>query len=78
VGIAIIIYLLGAKASQTMNISLTSIENNAVFDLVTPDGIMLKQEVTNANLVLPLNGDYKIIVGGTRGNATYELSVEIK
>jgi hypothetical protein len=61
-----------------MNISLTSIENNAVFDLVTPDGIMLKQEVTNANLVLPLNGDYKIIVGGTRGNATYELSVEIQ
>ena len=72
------IYLLGARAAQTMNISLSSVENNAVFDLVTPNGVMIKQGVTSASLVLPLNGDYKVIVGGTRGNATYQLYVEIK
>ena len=71
------IYLLGAKASQIMTISLTSLENNAVFDLVSPNNTLIKKEVTNANLVLPSNGDYKIIVGGTRGNATYNLYVEI-
>ncbi|MEA5536814.1 hypothetical protein [Crocosphaera sp. XPORK-15E] len=71
------IYLVGASAQQTMKISLSSLENNAVFDLVTPKGTVIKKEVTSANLVLPLNGDYKIIVGGTRGNATYQLFVEI-
>ncbi len=71
------IYLLKANGSQIMTISLTSLENNAVFDLVSPNNTILKQEVTNTNLVLPVNGDYKIIVGGTRGNATYNLYVEI-
>ncbi|MEA5511754.1 hypothetical protein VB715_18440 [Crocosphaera sp. UHCC 0190] len=71
------IYLVGASAQQTMKISLSSLENNAVFDLVTPQGAVIKKEVTSANLVLPLSGDYKIIVGGTRGNATYQLYVEI-
>ncbi|MEA5536914.1 hypothetical protein [Crocosphaera sp. XPORK-15E] len=71
------IYLVGASAQQTMKISLSSLENNAVFDLVTPQGTVIKKEVTSVNLVLPLNGDYKIIVGGTRGNATYQLYVEI-
>ncbi len=72
------IFLLGAKASQKMNIFLTSLEDNAVFNLVIPNNITLKQKVTNASVILPLNGDYKIIVGGTRGNATYESVVEIK
>lgn len=71
------IYLLRANASQIMTISLTSLEDNAVFDLVSPNNTILQQEVTNTNLVLPINGDYKIIVGGTRGNATYNLYVEV-
>ena len=71
------IYLLRANQSQIMTISLTSLGNNAVFDLVSPDNIILKAEVTDTNLVLPINGDYKIIVGGTRGNANYNLYVEI-
>ncbi|MEL4895340.1 hypothetical protein [Crocosphaera sp. Alani8] len=71
------IYLLRANKSQIMTISLTSLENNAVFDLVSPNNTLLKQEVTKTNLVLPINGDYKIIVGGTRGNATYNLYVEV-
>ncbi len=60
-----------------MTISLTSLENNAVFDLVSPNTTILNKGVTNTHLVLPANGDYKIIVRGTRGNATYNLYVEI-
>ncbi|MDJ0578784.1 hypothetical protein [Crocosphaera sp.] len=71
------IYLLRANQSQIMKISLTSLENNAVFDLVSPNNTILTEEVTDIGLVLPMNGDYKIIVGGTRGNATYNLYVEI-
>ena len=72
------IYLLRANASQIMTISLTSLENNAVFDLLSPDNKIITQEVTNTSIILPSNGDYKIIVGGTRGNASYELYVQIK
>lgn len=72
------IYLMGAKAAQTMIITITSVENNAVFDVMSPSGQLLAQEKTTYRLVLPKTGDYKIIVGGTRGNASYKLKVEIK
>jgi hypothetical protein len=71
-------YLLGAKQGQQMNLKITSLENNAVFDVIAPDGKAIKQESTNWSGELPANGDYQIVVGGTRGNATYELTVEIK
>jgi hypothetical protein len=71
-------YLLGAKLGQQMNLKITSLENNAVFDVIAPDGKTIKQEATTWSGKLPANGDYQIIVGGTRGNASYELTVEIK
>jgi hypothetical protein len=72
------IYLLGAKAGQNMTVSITSLENNAVFDIITPNQKILKQEAMSWSTKLPANGDYRIVVGGTRGNATYKLRVEIK
>lgn len=72
------IYLLGANKGQQMNVNITSLENNAVFDVVSPNGQILQQETKNWSGELPQNGDYKIVVGGTRGNATYELTTEIK
>lgn len=71
-------YLVGAKKGQQMNLKITSLENNGVFDIISPTGKTLEQEATNWNGTLPVNGDYQIVVGGTRGNATYKLSVEIK
>ena len=70
-------YTLGAAAGQTMNVSITSLEDNAVFDLVGPEGAPLDTEVTTSTVTLPLDGDYVVVVGGTRGNATYELVVSI-
>ncbi len=71
-------YLLGAIKGQQMNLKMTSLENNAVFDVISPDGEILQQEATNWSGKLPENGDYQVVVGGTRGNASYELTVEIK
>ena len=71
-------YLLGAKQGQQMNLTITSLENNAVFDVTASDGKTIKQEARTWNGKLPVNGDYQIVVGGTRGNATYELTVEIQ
>lgn len=71
-------YLLNAKAGQRMTVSISSVEENAVFDIIAPNQQTIAQDVTNSSVVLPARGDYRIVVGGTRGNATYKLRVAIK
>ncbi len=71
------VYVLGAAAGQTMSVTITSVEDNAVFDLYPPSGAALIAQTTAADLSLPADGDYQIVVGGTRGNATYDLDVTI-
>lgn len=71
------IYLISAKAGQTMKVSITSLEKNAVFDLIAPNKDLIQGEITSKNLKLPATGNYEVIVGGTRGNASYKLRVEI-
>ncbi|HBB31163.1 MAG TPA: hypothetical protein DDZ80_20765 [Cyanobacteria bacterium UBA8803] len=71
-------YLLGAKAGQNMTVSITAVEDNAVFDIIAPNRATIEQEKTSASVTLPTTGDYSIIVSGTRGNATYKLEVEIE
>ncbi|MBI4805566.1 MAG: hypothetical protein HY795_10060 [Desulfovibrio sp.] len=79
------IYLVGAKASQTMVVEISSTEKNAVFQLRIPGkgehylpGAGEEDDATSWRGALPQAGTYKIIVGGTRGNAEYSLRVEIK
>lgn len=76
-------YLLGAKAGQRMSVRITSLEKNAVFQIENPEGAYLENagdgdDQTTWTGTLPDKGDYKIIVGGTRGNASYKLSVSIR
>lgn len=71
-------YLVSANKRQTMTVSITSLEKNAVFDIQGPKGRLLKQEGTSWSGVLPSTGDYRIVVSGTRGNATYRLRVTVK
>lgn len=76
-------YILGAKAGQTMSVKITSVENNAVFQIENPDGEYLENagdgdDAMNWRGSLADKGDYKIIVGGTRGNASYKLTVSIR
>lgn len=70
-------YTLEAAAGQTMIVSIVSLEDNAVFDIYGPSDVLLAAEGTTASIVLPADGNYVIIVGGTRGNASYDLTVEI-
>ena len=76
-------YIVGAKAGQKMSVKITSVESNAAFFIEKPGGGYLKNagegdDQTAWTGTLPGDGDYKIIVAGTRGNATYKLSVTIK
>lgn len=76
-------YILGARAGQTMSVKITSVEKNAVFSIEGPDGEYLPgagetDDATRVTASLPMNGDYKVVVGGTRGNATYKLTVSIR
>ena len=76
-------YILGAGAGQMMTVGIKSLEDNAVFQIENPDGEYLDgagetNDATTFYGQLPDKGDYKIIVGGTRGNASYKLTVTIK
>ena len=76
-------YILGARAGQTMIVHITSREKNAVFTILGPDATALAgaeegTDATDWTGELPLNGDYSIWVGPTRGNATYTLEVTIR
>lgn len=77
------IYILGAKAGQQMTVRVTAVENNAAFQIEGPHGEYLEgagemDDATNVTVRLPQTGDYRIVVGGTRGNATYKLTVAIR
>ena len=76
-------YTIGAKAKQTMTVKITSVEKNAVFQIQTPNGLYVAgadegDDAMSWSGSLPETGDYQIIVGGTRGNAAYKLTVSVK
>ncbi len=71
------LYTLAAQGGQVMYLNITSVEDNAVFDVISPSQEVLVLEATNEELLLQETGNYQIIVGGTRGNATYFLDVAI-
>lgn len=77
------VYILRGNAGQLMNVSISSTENNAVFQIKGPDGAELAGARSGDDTMkwsgkLPRTGDYRIVVGGTRGNATYKLTVGIR
>jgi hypothetical protein len=77
-------YYLGAKAGQTMSVKITSTEKNAAFQIYfhgeeeSLPGAGDDDDATNWSGQLPIDNEYVIVVGGTRGNATYALTISIK
>ena len=71
------LYKLTAQGGQKMNLSISSVEDNAAFDVISPSGSILGREMKEEEIYLPERGEYKVVVGGTRGNATYELDIAI-
>ncbi|MEL6879870.1 MAG: hypothetical protein AAFP09_05045 [Cyanobacteria bacterium J06607_10] len=72
------LYRVTAQGGQQMTLLISSLENNARFDVVGPTGRILARETGEDNILLPHTGEYQIVVGGTRGNATYDLEIEIR
>jgi hypothetical protein len=77
-------HTVAAKAGQTLDVNITSDENNAVFQIYLPgekDTLPGAGEMDDAKKYsgkVPTDGEYVIIVGPTRGNATYKLSYSVK
>jgi hypothetical protein len=77
-------YYLGAKKGQTMSVKITSEEDNAVFQVYLPGeeealpGAGDGDDAKDWSGELPSDAEYVIVVGGTRGNASYTLKVSIE
>jgi hypothetical protein len=77
-------YYVGAKAGQRMSVKITSTEKNAVFQIYfhgeeeSLPGAGDGDDATSWSRELPIDNEYVIVVGGTRGNASYALTISIK
>lgn len=76
-------YVVAARAGQSMTVSISSVERNAVFSVAGPQGEFMKgageeDDATHWSGKLPDSGDFSVEVGGTRGNAEYSLTVIVK
>jgi hypothetical protein len=77
-------YYIGAKAGQKMTVKITSLEKNAVFQIYyrgeeeSLPGAGDGDDATHWSGELPIANEYVIVVGGTRGNASYTLTISIK
>jgi hypothetical protein len=77
-------YYIGARKGQKMTVKITSLEKNAVFQVYfhgeeeALPGADEGDDATNWSGELPIDNEYVIVVGGTRGNASYTLTVSIK
>ena len=72
-------YRLRASARQTLTVHITSVENNAVFEIFAPrSGRSLAGVGNDWSGELPRSGDYTIVVSSERGNADYTLEVTVR
>ncbi len=75
-------YTLSAKAGETLEVMVTSLEDNAAFTILGPDNKPLPgteegKDCTDWAKPVPADGTYAILVGSTRGNAAYTLKVDM-
>jgi hypothetical protein len=75
-------YSLSMLAGEILDVQITSLEGNAVFSILGPDQVALPGTEEGKDTMLwavpiPADGAYSILVGPTRGNATYTLKVRV-
>ena len=74
-------YGLVASAGQRMEITITSLEENASFDVLTPSGEYLINEIAGQQFefssILPEDGEYLITTNALRGNVSFDLNISI-
>lgn len=67
-----------------MSVSITALEKNAAFSIYEPKtedtipGTEEENDPTEWSGTLSKSGEYRIVVGGTRGNASYQLQVKVE
>lgn len=76
-------YTLSLVKGEIMDVLLSSTESNAAFTILGPDqnplpGTEEGKDTFQWSIVAPVDGTYAILVGPTRGNATYALQVQVK
>lgn len=77
-------YIIGAKEGQTMTVRIKSVEDNAVFQIYFAgeqealEGAGDGDDATHWSGKLITTTDYIIVVGASRGNASYKLEVKIE
>ena len=86
-------YTITARAGQRMEVTISSVENNGVFQIYAPGwtdkpgegpdgkplpGVEPGTDAMRFAGVLPVSGRYLIVAGSTRGGTTFRLSVAIK
>ncbi|OJJ15783.1 hypothetical protein BKI52_36290 [marine bacterium AO1-C] len=77
-------YVLGVRQGQTMEVKISALEDNAVFQIKDVragkylSGAAEGQDARKWKGKLPSSGNYEIVVGGTRGNASFTISFSIK
>jgi len=78
------VYTVRARAGQMVAINVSALENNAAFSLYEAGelqpvtGTREEDDATTWNGKLRRDGAFRIVVGGTRGNANYNLRLSIK
>jgi hypothetical protein len=78
------VYLITVHSGQVMSVSISALEKNAAFSIYEPkakeaiSGTEEKNDPTQWRGTLSKTGEYRIVVGGTRGNASYKLQVTVK
>lgn len=78
------VYFIKVRSGQVMFISISALEKNAVFSVYEPEakraipGTEEEKDSTQWSSPLSKTGKYRIVVGGTRGNASYKLRVTVK
>jgi hypothetical protein len=75
-------YSLNMLAGEILSVVISSLEGNASFSIIGPDqnpmpGTEEYKSTIQWSIPIPADGAYAILVGPTRGNATYTLNVQV-
>jgi hypothetical protein len=75
-------YTLSMQTGEILSVVISSLEGNASFSILDPSqtpmpGTEEYKEAIQWSIVAQTEGEYSIIVGPTRGNATYTLLVQV-
>lgn len=73
------IYLLRADRDQTMTVTIDSTpeQGGALFNVISPSGEILSSGSASFRQTLRQSGDYRIIVSGSRGNPSFNMTISI-